>query len=80
MDGNEKLTIKTLIALAFADVDIFLLQDESQTKDLDKVHTTEEIRNQLDKSIFKLMNVLNNFGFDVDKPLLPDYPPSFSMN
>jgi hypothetical protein len=66
---NSKLTIKTLIALAFADVDIFLLQDESQTKDLNKVHTTEEIRNQLDKSIFKLMNVLNNLGFDVNKPL-----------
>ena len=66
---NSKLTIKTLIALAFADVDIFLLQDESQTKDLDKVHTAEEIRNQLDKSIFKLMNVLNNLGFDVNKPL-----------
>jgi hypothetical protein len=66
---DSKLTIKTLIGLAFADFDIFLLQDESQTKDLDKVHTTEEIRNQLDKSIFKLMNVLTNLGYNVNKPL-----------
>ena len=66
---NTKLTIKTLIALAFADVDIFLLQDETQTKDLDKVFTTEEIRNQLDKSIFRVVNVLTNLGFDVNKPL-----------
>lgn len=66
---DSKLTIKTLIGLAFADVDIFLLQDESQTKDLDKVYTTDEIRNQLDKSIFKLVNILTNFGYDVNKPL-----------
>ena len=66
---NSKLTIKTLIGLAFADFDIFLLQDESQTKDLDKVYTTEEIRNQLDKSIFKLVNVLTKLGYDVNKVL-----------
>jgi hypothetical protein len=66
---NELLTIRTLIASTMADVDIFLLQDESQTNDLDKVYTIEEIRNQLHKTNDKLVEVLSKLDYDVDKPL-----------
>ena len=66
---NELLTIRTLIASTMADVDIFLLKDESQTNDLDKVYTIEEIRNQLHKTNDKLIEVLSKLDYDVDKPL-----------
>lgn len=66
---NKLVSIANLIAITLADVDIFLLQDESQTKDLDKVYTTEEIRNQLHKTNIKLVETLINLGYDVDKSL-----------
>ena len=66
---NELISIKNLIAITLADVDVFLLQDESQTKDLDKVFTTEEIRNQLHQTAIKLNDALINLGYDTDKPL-----------
>lgn len=71
MDKTEKLSIKTLVGITIADIDIFLLQDESQTKDLDKVYTTEEIREQLHKSCNKMLKTMNQFGFDIDEPLIP---------
>jgi hypothetical protein len=74
---NELLTIRTLIASTMADVDIFLLKDESQTNDLDKVYTIEEIRNQLHKTNDKLVEVLSKLDYDVDKPLKKEI--SFSL-
>jgi hypothetical protein len=65
----ESINIKNLIAVAIADVDIHLLQDETQTKDLDKVFTVQEVRNQLEKTCRNLVDALIKMGYDIDKPI-----------
>lgn len=67
---TEQLTLRTLLAITLADVDIFLLQDETQTKDLEKEFTTEEIRNQLLETMAKICSILEKFGYNIDQPLL----------
>ena len=58
ISGQEQnITLKGFLALCFADVDIFLLQDESQENDNDKLYTKEEIRNQLESTMYKMTNV-----------------------
>jgi len=50
---NSETTLKELLALFCADIDIFLLQDESQENDLDKMYSKEEIREQLHRTMKK---------------------------
>ena len=58
ISGQEQnITLKGFLALCFADVDIFLLQDESQENDNDKLYTKEEIRNQLESTMYKMTNL-----------------------
>jgi hypothetical protein len=66
---NELLNLRNLVAIILADIDVFLLQDETQTKDLDRIYDKNDIRNQLHKSGSKIVNVLSESGFDIDKPL-----------
>lgn len=66
---NKQLSIVSLIGLLVADIDVYLIGDESDTKDLDKVFTAEKIRNQLENSSEKLCNVLTDLGYDINKPL-----------
>jgi hypothetical protein len=65
---NEEVTLKSFIALIMADIDIFLLQEENQQTDKDKLFTTEEIRNQLEKTMIKFVS------FPILHPMLYDLP------
>jgi len=66
----EKLTIKTLVSLVLADVDINLLLNEAQTADNDKTNfTNKEIRTQLESSCKRINLALTTIGYDVNKPL-----------
>ncbi|MNR67052.1 hypothetical protein D3C85_1908490 [compost metagenome] len=55
--------------MTIADVDIFLLQNEEQTEDLNKTFSVEEIRNQLSNTLKKVVKVLEESGIDVDKSI-----------
>lgn len=66
---KSELSIKTLLAMTIADVDIFLLQNEEQTEDLNKTFSVEEIRNQLSNTLKKVVKVLEESGIDVDKSI-----------
>ena len=66
---KSELSIKTVLAMTIADVDIFLLQNEEQTEDLNKTFSVEEIRNQLSNTLKKVVKVLEESGIDVDKSI-----------
>jgi len=65
---EQNITLRGFLALCFADVDIFLLQDESQENDNDKLYTKEEIRNQLKLTMAKMTNLPFVFEglYDID--------------
>jgi hypothetical protein len=50
---NESISLEKLLCMFCADIDIFLLQDETQKNDLDKIYTKEEIREQLKRTLIK---------------------------
>jgi hypothetical protein len=68
---NEETTLRSLLALFCADVDTFLLRDESQENDKDKLYTKEEIREQLTKTYVKFLSFpkiftgIHSSAFDV---------------
>lgn len=64
-----KFNLNYLLALVMTDIDIFLLQNEAQTKDNDKLYTKEEVREQLKKTLEKMIEVLAELNVNVDKPL-----------
>ena len=68
---NRETTLKDLLALFCADVDIFLLRDESQENDLDKMYSKEEIREQLHKTIRKFARLPFIHPSVWDVPLFP---------
>ena len=66
---EKHLTLKYLLAMTIADVDIFLLMDETQERDNNKEYfTREEIRHQLQKTLSKVTNAMNGMGYNIDKP------------
>ena len=65
----DKTTLREFLACFCADIDIFLLQDEAQQKDNDKLYTAEEIRGQLFKSIDKFTSLPNVSPALFDVPL-----------
>jgi len=66
---ERNMSLEDVLALLCADVDIFLLKEDDQKTDKDKVYTASEIRNQLKKSSEKLLGILLKYGIDVDRPL-----------
>ena len=69
--SKKQLTIKWLVAMIAADVDIFLLQNEAQTEDNDQeTFTREEIRAQLQKTTNKVLIELGKMGCDINAPIL----------
>ncbi len=64
---EEETTLKTFLAMAMADIDIFLLKDETQENDNDKLYTKEEIREQLMKTMRKFTNLpmVNTMIYDI---------------
>lgn len=58
MNTTQKdTTLREFLALTMADIDIFLLKDESQENDKDKLYTKEEIRSQLVNTMEKMLNL-----------------------
>jgi len=66
---DDLLNLESLLAFMLSDIDIFLLQNESQTSDNDKLYTKEEIRKQLSSTGGKFIAVLKDLGYDMSKPL-----------
>jgi hypothetical protein len=71
MKNHNETTLKELLALFCADIDIFLLQDEAQENDLDKMYSKEEIREQLHKTMKKFTSLPNIHPLVWDVPLFP---------
>jgi hypothetical protein len=76
----EETTLREFMAHFCADIDIFLLKDESQENDNDKLYTKEEIRKQLHNSLHKFINNLKIEKAFYDIPLLPSLSDSFLRN
>ena len=55
--SETQVTLKTFCSMLMADIDIFLLQEEDQKTDKDKLYTKEEIREQLHKSLKKCLTI-----------------------
>ena len=68
---EEETTLRTFLALAMADIDIFLLKDETQENDKDKLYTKEEIREQLMSTMQKFTNLPMISEAIYDVPLFP---------
>lgn len=66
---KQGLTLKEVLALLCADVDIFLLREKDQQTDKDKTYTAREIRVQLTESSKKLIRVLESYGISTDRPV-----------
>ena len=69
MKNQSETTLRDLLALFCADIDIFLLQDEAQENDLDKMYSKEEIREQLHKTMKKFTSLPNILPSVFDIPL-----------
>jgi enamine deaminase RidA (YjgF/YER057c/UK114 family) len=70
MKNQRTVTLSNIIAIMAADIETFLLMDESQENDNDKeFFTREEIRAQLRSSVRNIAEALVNCGADLDKPL-----------
>jgi hypothetical protein len=61
---------KYIVALAMADIDIFLLTEKgNQGKDKKKKHSASEVRKQLEHTMIKIMTLLTEDGVDIDKAI-----------
>jgi len=69
MKNNEELNLHWLIAFTMSDIDIFLLKEEDQQTDKEQLYTNEEIRQQLTKTLSKILNVMKDCGYDIKTPL-----------
>jgi hypothetical protein len=69
MKNQSETTLRELLALFCADIDIFLLQDEAQENDLDKMYSKEEIREQLHKTMKKFTSLPHIHPSVFDTPL-----------
>lgn len=63
----ENITIKALVAMIMADIEIGLLKEADQETDINKVFTNEEIREQLDKTGKRIISALKVSHIDVDE-------------
>jgi hypothetical protein len=61
-------SLKDFVALCMSDVDIFLLQDEAQENDKDKLFTVQEIRSQLQNTMIKMtsLDYIHSGIYEVD--------------
>lgn len=66
---EEPITVRKVLVMTCADVDIFLLCEEDQTTTKDAVYTADQVREQLANTIYKMYNTLGTFGVNVDAPL-----------
>lgn len=67
---EKNVTLEDLLILFCADIDVFLLQDENQENDLDKLYTKDEIREQLSKTLIKF----NSLSVEPNVYKIPLFP------
>jgi hypothetical protein len=78
--GQKGITLKELLAGFCADIDVFLLKDESQENDLDKMYSKEEIRQQLKKTLLKFGSFSFVHPSVYDIPLFPTLTNAFLLD
>lgn len=66
---NSEVNLKILLSMTMADIDIFLIKNEDQIEDKNKLFSKEEIRSQLAKTLKKVISVLQQNGVNVDEPI-----------
>jgi hypothetical protein len=67
---TRETTLREFLAIVMADIDIFLLKEEDQETDKDKLYTKEEIRSQLQASLQKATSIFPMIGWQkFDVPL-----------
>jgi len=66
MREERNASLKDVIAITMADIDIFLLKEKDLKKDY---FTKEEIRGQLKKTMVKIINSLSKLNYDVNSEL-----------
>jgi len=70
MINGDLINMKSLLSMTMADIDLFLLMDETQEADNNKEYfTREEIRSQLKTTLSKMCNTLLSLGYDINNPL-----------
>ena len=68
-EDETVITLAYFLALSFADIDIFLLKEENQINDKNKLFTVDEIREHLVKTLKKMLDVAQQLNIDINKPL-----------
>ena len=67
--GKQNLNLHLLLSMTMADIDIFLLKEEDQITDKNKMYSKEEIREQLTKTVSKVVNLLEENGCNVHQKI-----------
>jgi len=67
--SDIQLTIRNVIALTLADFDVKLLRQEDELEVKEGLFSPTEILVQLAISQDNILNALQKFGYDIDKPL-----------
>jgi hypothetical protein len=66
---DKNISIKELMAVIAADIDIKLLKELDQETDKDKLFSNVEIREQIIKTMTTLQKVLRDCGINIDKEI-----------
>jgi len=69
---KQKLNLNNLLSITMGDIDTFLLMEQDQETDKNKLFTVDEIRTQLKKTVAKSIYVLEASGYDTNKSLKCD--------
>jgi len=67
--SDIQLTIRNVIALTLADFDVKLLRKEDEIEVKEGLFSPTDILVQLAISQDNILNALQKFGYDIDKPL-----------
>lgn len=67
--SDLQLTIRNIISLTLVDIDVKLLRKEDEIEIKEELFSPTEILIQLELSKDNILNALQKFGFDIDKPL-----------
>jgi hypothetical protein len=70
---QDKLTIRSLLALFCADIDIKLLCEKDQETTKNLKYTPRQIRGRLNKSINLICSVLEKNGYNLDEVLFAQF-------
>jgi len=67
---DKSVSLKELIAIVLADIDIYLLQEKDLDIDKNKLFTVKEVRNQMYLTMQKFESIMTvQLNYDINKPL-----------